>query len=115
MNFRNVIFVLFIAVLFLNCSNNDDDANETPATRITYEGNIKSIMNNNCNSCHGNPLANGAPMSLTTYTQVKNAVEERRLISRINDPLNPMPFSGLMTQANRNLVQQWVDGGFLEN
>lgn len=115
MNFAKVIFVLFVIALCLSCSSNDDQSNDNTTTNITYNGHIKSLINNNCNSCHGSPTDNGAPMPLTTYTEVKNAVENRNLINRINNPSNPMPMAGLMTQANRDLVQQWVDGGFLEN
>ncbi len=54
-------------------------------------------------------------MSLTTYAQVKSAVQTRNLIARINDPVNPMPQAGLMWTANRGTIQKWVDNGFPEN
>jgi hypothetical protein len=53
-------------------------------------------------------------MSLTSYSLVKNAVENRGLIGRINSASNPMPQGGLMSQANRDLIQQWKDDGLLE-
>lgn len=124
MNFKNLIYVFAISILLINCSSGGDDPTEpnpnpipnpNPSDKITYEGNIKAIINNNCISCHGNPPTNSAPMSLTTYALVKNAVETRGLIDRINSTTNPMPQTGLMSQANRNLIQQWVDDGLLEN
>lgn len=126
MKLNTTILGFFIFTLFLNCSSSDNETDEietttptTPTTdpseSITYNSHIKSLMNDNCNSCHGNPRRSGAPISLTTYMLVKDAVQNKNLVRWINDANNPMPVRGLMSQASRNLVQQWVDGGLLEN
>ncbi|MFG6685510.1 cytochrome c [Mariniflexile sp. HNIBRBA6329] len=124
MKFKNLVYVFVTVTLLFNCSSGSDDdtsptpnpnPNPNPSGKITYNGNIKSIMSANCTSCHGNPPTNGAPMSLTTYSQVKSAVETRGLIGRINNTNNPMPTDGLMSQANRDLIQKWLDDGLLEN
>ncbi|WP_142783562.1 hypothetical protein [Changchengzhania lutea] len=113
--------ILLSALLFsCSSSSNDDltdapDPNPNPGAKITYNANIKSIMSGNCTSCHGSTPTNGAPMSLTTYSQVTNAVQNRGLIARINSVSNPMPQNGLMPQNTRDTVQQWVDDGLLEN
>lgn len=111
---QNTLSIVLISVLLFNCSSENDDS-EMIETTITYDANIKSIINNNCTVCHGNPTTQGAPMSLTNYTEVKSALETRDLIGRINSSSNPMPQSGLMSQANRDLIQQWKDDGLLEN
>ncbi|MFD0836040.1 cytochrome c [Mariniflexile aquimaris] len=126
MKFKNLIYVFATVILLFNCSSGSDDdtsptptpnpnPNPNPSGKVTYNGNVKSIMSSFCISCHGNPPTNGAPMSLTTYSQVKNAVESRGLINRINNANNPMPTGGLMSQANRDLIQKWLDDGLLEN
>lgn len=122
MNFKNLILCFSIIGLLFSCSSDssDDltptpDPDPDPSVKITYNGDIKSIMTGNCTSCHGTTLSNGAPMALTTYAQVVNAVQNRGLVARINSTANPMPVSGLMSQTNRNLVQQWIDDGLLEN
>lgn len=122
MKFKNLFYVFTTFILLFNCSSgNDDDTSPTPTPnpnpsgKITYNANVKSIISANCTSCHGSPATNGAPMSLTTYSQVKSAVETRGLIGRINNANNPMPQGGLMSQTNRDLIQQWVDDGLLEN
>ena len=125
MNLKNLISLIVVTLLLFSCSGSDDDPttpnsnnpdpNPNNSTNITYNSHIKSIMSGNFTSCHGNPTTNSAPMSLTTYSEVKNAVETRGLIERINDTNNPMPQGGLMSQTNRDLIQQWKDQGFLEN
>jgi hypothetical protein len=117
MNFKNLIFSFVAAALLFNCSNNsNDDLIPTPdpdPTIITYDGTVKAIIDNNCTQCHGSPTSNGAPISFITYTQVKNGVDN--IISRMNNTTNPMPQSGLLPLATRNLIQQWKDDGLLEN
>tara|TARA_R110000868_G_scaffold99106_2_gene272914 strand:- start:1147 stop:1434 length:288 start_codon:yes stop_codon:yes gene_type:complete len=95
----------------MNCSSSDDA--DTPDLIVTYDSDIKSIMSNNCTSCHGDPTTNSAPMSLTTFDQVKSNINN--ILSRINNASSPMPQAGLMTIENRNLIQQWKDDGLLEN
>jgi len=121
MKTKKIILTFAIAGMLFNCSSSSDDTiDATPdsdpdpdPTTVTYNNTISSIMSNNCLSCHGNPTANGAPVSYTTYTQVKNDIN--MIINRINSSASPMPPTGLMSQNNRDLFQQWLDQGLLEN
>ena len=69
-----LIFFLMVSV-FHSCSlNSEDDLTDNIVVNVVnYEDNIKSIIDNNCNSCHNNPPVNGAPMSLTSYNNVIEA------------------------------------------
>ena len=126
MNFKNFIYPFAISSLLLfNCSSGGDDPvsqpgpdpnpNPTPSTKVTYNGNIKSIIDSRCLSCHGSSPSNGANFSLTTYTQVKNRVDA--IITRVSATANPMPPSpnSPLTQAQKDLIQQWKTDGLLEN
>ena len=114
-------FILLLGVLlslFFGCASDSENdlIDQTPPPDITtYTADAKSILDNNCLNCHKSPPENGAPMSLTTFTDAKNAVENRGLIGRINSVSNPMPPSGLMSQTNRNIIQKWLDDGLLES
>ena len=116
-------YLLYFASLFCftNCSyNSGDDLTEAIIIEefVTYEDNIKSIIDTNCIFCHSNPPVNGAPMSLITFDDVKNAVENRGLIDRISstDAGFVMPFGGPRLPQNLiNLVIQWEQEGLLEN
>lgn len=74
---KNVLTVFVFAFLFLlSCSNDSESDLTGPQTGnenefVTYNDNIKAVISNNCLSCHSSPPTNGAPFSLTTYTQVK--------------------------------------------
>lgn len=119
MNSKKIIFLLSFSLILFNCSsdsnddlNDDDNMVPVPET-ITYDGQIKSIINNNCTQCHGSTLANGAPFSLTTFADVSGRVD--RIIARTNSSTSPMPPSGQIGSSLRDMIQQWKDDGLLEN
>lgn len=116
-------FALLIAASFLMaCSNDNPDTlmQEIPAntTKITYQQNVKSIIDNNCISCHGATPRNGTSLSLVTYNQVKNAIQNRGLLSRIslnNGNSSLMPQGGSrLPQATIDVVAKWEQDGLLE-
>lgn len=112
------IFV-FIGLLLASCSSSDDGGeiiiDDPNNNELTYVGTIRSIINSNCTSCHGNPPTNNAPMPLTTYNEVRGAVETRNLLGRINSSTNPMPPTGQLPSGTRQLIEDWVDLGMPEN
>lgn len=113
-----IISILFL--LFISCTNDSEsdlmDQN-TPVT-ITYTNSVKSIIDNNCVFCHGNTPSNGAPMSLTTYQNVKDAVLSRGLIDRISkaqDASGMMPYGGTrLPQSNIDQIIAWKNTGFTQ-
>ncbi|WP_299225225.1 hypothetical protein [uncultured Psychroserpens sp.] len=112
--------LLFIS-LFFNCSYvSEDDVVEEIIIEgdLTYDNTIKTIIDNNCITCHNNPPVNDAPMSLLTYSDVSDAVENRGLIERISsDDLGfVMPFGGPKLPQNLiDLIIQWEAEGLIEN
>ena len=118
MKSKNLICMLVMSILLFNCSSDsNDDLKEKEMdpdpTTITYDANIASIINNNCNQCHGSTPSNGAPFSLTTFDQVSGRVD--RIIARTNSTSSPMPPAGQINSGLRDMIQQWKDDGLLEN
>ena len=115
------IISTLIVTIFFSCSyNSEDDLNDTIIIEdlVNYDDNIKTIIDNNCITCHSNPPINGAPMHLTTFNAVKDAVENRDLIGRIstNDLGSVMPSGGPRLPQNLiDLVIQWETEGLMEN
>ena len=108
-------FLVFCFVI-LSCSEYEIPVDESPIIQetVTYNDDIKSIMDDNCISCHGtvNPSAN---LSLTNYSLVKNSTENGNLIARMNNITNPMPPNGILSEATRALVDEWKGDGYLED
>jgi uncharacterized membrane protein len=121
MKLKNLFPLLVCASLFMACTNDNPDTlmEDMPNDNaITYQQNVKSIIDNNCISCHAATPRNGAPMSLVTYEQVKNAIQNRGLLNRIslnNGNSLLMPQGGpRLPQVTIDIVSQWQQDGLLE-
>lgn len=111
---KKLIFTLSSAVLLTACESRtyEEISDNTPITQVvTYNKDVKAIMDANCISCHS-----PGPKDLTNYTQVKtniNNIIDR--ISRANgDPLK-MPQGGSLSPAQINIINKWKADGLPEN
>ena len=116
------LFALLLSTFILSCSpesNNDSPIIDPPIDNtVGYANTVKSIIDGSCINCHGNPTSNAAPMSLTTYNEVKSAVQSRGLIDRIErtaGTVGVMPPSGSTLSASSiQAIKDWQTGGFAE-
>lgn len=113
------ILLTFIMLSFLSCSENStDDLIENNNSAITYNSQVKNIIQSNCLVCHTSPPINGAPTQLTTYNDVKNAILTGGLLDRISRPQGAygmMPSGGTrLPQSTINILIAWQNEGFVE-
>ena len=115
---KKLIYSFSIVITFLliaSCSSDSDDdtgpINDPPDLNVSYANAVKAIIDGNCLNCHGNPTQNSAPMSLTTYSEVQQAVTSRGLIGRIESGNMPQNASKL-SDANIKKIKDWQAGGF---
>ncbi|NMH86658.1 hypothetical protein [Flavivirga algicola] len=118
---RIFLLLIFQSIIFSSCTNVSEEdliAKEPQPTITTYNDDVKTIIDNNCIVCHANPPVNGAPISLTTFNDVKNAVTNSNLINRISRQAGEsgaMPFGGPRLPQNLiDIIQKWEDDGLLE-
>ncbi|MEH6763961.1 MAG: hypothetical protein V7655_05635 [Aequorivita antarctica] len=119
---RNLLQITLLCsiMLLMGCTatSEEDLVDTTPIPEIvTYSEGVKPIIDNNCIICHSNPPQNGAPMSLVSYENVKEAVQNRNLIGRISseDPAFSMPFGGPRLPQNLiDIIIQWNEDGLIE-
>ena len=115
-----LIPLLIVFFLMVSCTNDsvNDLTEDIAITNVTYTNSIKSIIDNNCLSCHSNPPTNYAPMSLVNFQQVKNSVQNGGLIDRISrnqGSSGMMPLGGArLPQQSINLIIEWQNQGFIE-
>ncbi len=116
----NSIIYLVLVVLLVGCTNDSESDLVTPpdqGTEVTYNSQIRAIINNNCLGCHSDPTRNGAPFPLANFEQVETRAlngQLMRAISRQTGEPRAMPPSGRLPQATIDLVQQWIDEGTKE-
>ncbi len=108
---------ILVGLTMASCTTSEipvDEVTEPIVELVTYTGDVKAIIDNNCIGCHGasNPQAG---LSLVTYQQVRTAAENGNLIFRMNNATNPMPPSGTLSANVRAIIDAWADDGFPEN
>ena len=134
---KKTILLTILLAVFASCSDSDtyedietppttpttpttptNPTNPTnPTTAVTYNKDVKSIIDANCLSCHSSGRS-AAFRPLTTFAQVKTAVESAGLLGRIqlqNGQQGLMPQGGRMAQANIDLIVKWNTDGLKEN
>ena len=104
------VFVLLYGIT--SCSSDDDIVEPHIDNGVYYTGNIKTIIDNNCLSCHGSPVANSAPMMLVSRDQVEDAIKTRNLIGRVEN--GSMPNGNLpdLTADEVQAIKDWEANKF---
>lgn len=107
MKTKRYLYLPLLAILS-SCSENstDDLVDVTLPVTVTYSNSIKPIIDNNCISCHNSPPVAGAPMTLLTYENVKDAIQNRGLLDRIS---RDQGASGMMPLGGSRLPQTTID------
>lgn len=85
---------------------------------VTYSGTVATILNSNCNGCHGGAAAAGAGIKLDTYAGVSTWVTNGRLLNSMlhNGQASPMPKGGSKLDAcTINKVSSWITKGAPNN
>ena len=106
-----LIFIIAIGFVF-SCESNTYEEISGEIENPTYTLNVKSIIDNNCLSCHSS--SGGEFPTMETYLQVKNVAQNGNMICRIDDQScgSVMPQAGRMPQTSINTIKKWVTNGF---
>jgi mono/diheme cytochrome c family protein len=90
----------------------------TGASESGLPCNVYDVLNNDCGSCHGSPLAGGATVPLLSYaaltakspTQPTLTVAEVAVQRMQNGTMPPKP-AAMVAAADIQVVADWVSGG----
>ena len=105
---------LFVLLLANACGKDDEFVPTCDGSTPTYDTEIASIINNNCNDggCHAFGSVNG---DWTTYagmtTVLNNGEFEKQVLTDMTMPQG----SAALTEAQLNLIRCWADTGYPEN
>lgn len=121
---KTILTSLLLGSIFALNSCSSDSGDATPVTptqsadgKVHYATDVAPIISSNCIGCHANPPVNSAPMHLTTLDAVKDAIQNRGLLTRIGLPQGDpsmMPKNGTrLSQTNIDKIAKWQTDGFL--
>lgn len=110
---RVLLLLIVVATGLIACKNMQTGTSlETISPEnISYYNTIKKIVSNNCITCHTGKYPQ-AGLNLKNYENLVDAVKNKNLLHRINDPQNPMPTSGLMSKKERLAFERWKENNF---
>ena len=94
-----------------NATGGSISVDTSPAgTGVSFKTQIQPMLNTNCVSCHG-PTQQNFGVRVDTYEYVSNSIDSvaEMLVG------GGMPPSGPLSDTNRQLFQDWVDQGALNN
>lgn len=123
--FNIVLAIAFVSIAFSACFYDKADmvypsiATTCDTTTVTYSNQIVSILNAQCNYCHG-AAANsiGGGIYLNTYAALKPYVTNGSFLNSIlqNGKASAMPKNGAkMDNCSILKIQSWINKGALNN
>ena len=121
MYLKKILFLSVTSAFLLSCTNDSasDLINIEPfPVVVSFNTNIKIIIDNNFTSFLCSIIISGTNLSLDTYEKVKEAVTNRNLIGRISmqeGSSTLMPQGGpKLPQNTIDLIIKWQEEGLLE-
>ncbi len=108
--YKRILYLVSFALIFASCSSEDSEIIDDVKGDGGYVQTIKIIIDGNCLGCHTDPPTNNAPMPLIALENVKEAIQNRNLIGRIED--GSMPPNGNLSTEEINAIKAWQLGGF---
>ncbi len=114
MNIFRLTFILHVLLSFISCAEDSREELQLEVSGpITFEGNVRQIIAQDCLNCHTNPPRNGAPFPLETFEEVMNRRVDIR--NSINGRTILMPPGRRLSQPRIDIIETWIEQGFLEN
>lgn len=101
----------------VDTTNNNTDTTTTDTggttTPVTYDNTVKAIIDANCafGGCHGAASVFG---DFTTYAGIKIDIDAGKVNNRVV-VLKNMPQAGFSDEANRDIIEDWLNDGAPEN
>jgi len=98
-------------------------SSDAGSTDSTFDGGfgalpceVATLLRTRCVSCHRTPLVGGATMPLTSYAELTapsflGGTFAARSLTRMKDPLAPMPPGGLLPASEVAPFEAWIGNG----
>lgn len=108
--------VTIIQLWILEGAKNTSSANYCDSVHVNFSGTIKTIIENNCKSCHSGDYPS-ADLKLTSYDEIKNAFVGKNALDHLleRDGYSLMPPTGSLSTCNIAQIKKWINDGLPNN
>ncbi|PKP49840.1 MAG: hypothetical protein CVT95_03055 [Bacteroidetes bacterium HGW-Bacteroidetes-12] len=113
---RKIIYISLVSLLSACYYNADDLSEATQPNALTYNKDVKAIIERRCNNCHA---INGTQKIelpfYSSFNKVKNEISgiQSRALNLMDMP-ESISFNGPLTQGEKDTLQLWINQGALE-
>lgn len=92
----------------------DNECFECDTNTISYQTSVRPILENSCTNCHGQTPSGGASQSLTTKQLVIDAINNYKLLERIQriGGVTPMPQNVALDDCSIRTIVKWKEKGY---
>jgi mono/diheme cytochrome c family protein len=123
---RIIITIIFITAAVYGCYYDNEEYlypqinTVCDTTSVTYSISVKSVLEQNCLSCHGNNTAAsfGGNIKLENYTDVKSSADDGSLLGTISHESGypPMPKGAAkIDDCSILIIETWINSGSPDN
>jgi hypothetical protein len=108
--------VTIIQLWILEGAKNTSSSNYCDSVHVNYSGTIKSIIDNNCISCHSGAYPE-ADLSLDSFDNLKTAFITKSALDHLleRDGYSIMPPTGALQSCNIAQIKKWINDGLPNN
>lgn len=92
--------------------------NKCDTSNVSYNIQVKTTLNNSCNSCHGGTASSGGGIKLDDYASVQAQVTNDKLLGSIQHAAGyfPMPKGApKLSDCKIAEIRTWIRNGALNN
>jgi hypothetical protein len=122
----SILTVMFIIGFVWSCYYDSEEylypqlANQCDTINVTFSASIKPILEENCNSCHGNSTAAsfGGNIKLENHADVKVQADNHKLLGSVarENGYSPMPMgTAKLEDCKITNIRIWVNAGAPNN
>lgn len=105
MKMFSLISVCVVSLFFISCKKQNKFTPVCDGSSPTYDANIKSIISQNCVSCHAD---------YGTYSGLSSVLNNGKFESEVLNN-QTMPQNGSLSEAQLNQIKCWAESSYPEN
>lgn len=116
MHFFKTAFLYTVLLAGVSCAEDSQEALQIELEEgqvVTFEGDVRQLISEDCLNCHTNPPQNGAPFPLITFDEVMGRAND--ISNSINGRTVLMPPGINLPQSRINIIDTWIAQGLIEN
>ncbi|MDF1550560.1 MAG: hypothetical protein P1P88_22250 [Bacteroidales bacterium] len=115
---RHTVAIIFSTIILFSCNYYNEEelyGNEICDTsNITYDEDIKPILQQNCYYCHSSSVVYSGNLNLENPEHIRRVVDNGKLLKNIKHEADgdPMPQGGAkLSDCKINKIEKWINLG----